>query len=207
MKVKICGVCRAEDAKAITELGADYMGVILAHKSPRQQSVADAMSIYGAAGTITRVGVFADQEINEIADAVVALDLDFVQLHGTENSQFINELECAVDVGIWKSVSLKQAGDLERAIDEYGDHVDGLLLDSASGGSGQLFDWKLAARAREVLPHKVELIVAGGLTPENVRDVVASIRPDVVDVASGVERKACEKSRERMEAFLKNAKQ
>jgi phosphoribosylanthranilate isomerase len=206
LKTKICGVCRADDASRIHVAGADYIGVILAKKGARQQSVEAAKQVFAAAGDLLRVGVFADQSVDDVCDAVIVLDLDVVQLHGSEDTQLINEIESSVDVAIWKSVSLQHAGDLERAIDEYADHVDGLLLDAKSGGSGHTFDWSLAANARAWLPQNVELIVAGGLTPENVKEVVAYLKPDIVDVASGVERNVCEKEADLIQAFIRNAK-
>lgn len=206
MKVKICGVCRAVDASSIHAAGADYIGVILARRGPRQQTIESAMTIFDAANDLLRVGVFANQKIGEVAMAADALQLDVVQLHGAEDSAFINELECVTAAALWKSICLKSSGDLARAVDDFGDHVDGLLLDAASGGSGQRFDWNLATQAHEMLPRGVELIVAGGLKPENVGDVVALLKPDIVDVASGVEAAVCEKSQDRIQAFVRNAK-
>ena len=189
----------------VADARADFIGVILARKGPRQQSIESALPIYESAGELARVGVFADQPLAEITHIVEHLGLDIIQLHGSETSSFINELECETDAAIWKMISLKAAADLTRGIDDYADAVDGILLDSSTGGSGQRFDWELARDARVMLPSHVQLIVAGGLNPENVRDVVAYLKPDVVDVASGVEERVGEKSRELVHSFIRNA--
>ena len=206
MRVKICGVCRAEDAALIAENGADYIGVILAQRGPRQQTLESAARIYDAAGDVMRVGVFADQEIMDIAATAQQLGLSVIQLHGNESAEFINELECEADAAIWKTVHLRDRDDLERAIDSYADHVDGLLLDAATGGSGKRFEWSHAHRARVLLPEQVTLIVAGGLTPENVHDAIVALQPDVVDVASGVEVTTCQKSAEKIREFIMRAR-
>ena len=204
-QVKICGVCRLVDAQAVAAADADYIGVILAQRGPRQQSLAAAADIFSAAGDLNRVAVFADQDVMEVAAAAQKLELDVLQLHGVESAQFINELECESDAAIWKVVALRETDDLTRAIDTYADHVDGLLLDAAIGGSGKRFDWMLAENARALLPAQVRLIVAGGLTPANVAQAVAVLRPDVVDVASGVENAVGQKSAEKINAFVREA--
>lgn len=206
MKVKICGVCRPEDAAVAAAAGADYLGVILARKGPRQQSVESARRIYQAAPDLLHVGVFADQTLAEVTRVAQQLQLDVVQLHGAETPQFINELECAIDCAIWKSVSPNSMADVQHAIDELAAHVDALLLDGAQGGSGHRFEWRLARSARALLPAHVQLVVAGGLNPENVREAIATLRPDVVDVASGVEQETGVKAEDRVVAFVRSAR-
>jgi phosphoribosylanthranilate isomerase len=206
MRVKICGVCRAQDAAVIAAHAADYIGVILAQRGPRQQTLESAARIYGAAGELMRVGVFADQAIMDIAATAQQLHLDVIQLHGNESAEFINELECETDAIIWKTVHLRGSDDLSNAIDAFADHVDGLLLDAEVGGSGRRFEWSHAQRAREQLPEQVTLIVAGGLTPENVQDAIVALQPDVVDVASGVEITTCQKSAEKVRDFITRAR-
>ncbi|HEX6559030.1 MAG TPA: phosphoribosylanthranilate isomerase [Longimicrobiales bacterium] len=206
MKIKICGVCRPEDAAAAQAAAVDYLGVILAHRGPRQQTVETARRIFDAAPDLWHVGVFADQTMKDVAALAELLRLDVIQLHGSENAQLVNELECETDCAIWKSVSLTSPDDLRNAIDLFADDVDALLLDSAAGGSGQRFDWSLADQARALLPAHVQLVIAGGLNAENVGEAVSLLSPDVVDVASGVEEELGVKSAQKIAAFVRSAR-
>ena len=205
MKIKICGICRPEDARYAAQSGADYLGVILARRGPRARSLEEAEVILAEAGEAQRVGVFADQTVQEIAEACERLKLDVIQLHGHESIAVVTELQRSTACLVWKAASLESTGDLERAVDTYADVVNGMLFDGRRPGSGALFDWDLVFDARALLPPNVQLIIAGGLTPENVGAAVAELQPDVVDVASGVEETVCEKSKERIERFIRNA--
>ena len=206
MKVKICGLCRAEDAATAQTLGADYVGVILAPGSRRSLSPDAARLVYESANNCLRVGVFQDPTMDEVTSLVDALQLNVIQLHGAETPEFAHEAAHKTGCEVWKALWLRAPGDLHHAVEKFGRVVDGLLLDSAHGGSGQQFEWSLAGQARSLIPENVDLIVAGGLDPDNVHDAVAQMRPDIVDVASGVERAVCEKSPEKIDAFIRNAK-
>lgn len=205
MKVKICGICTAEDARYAVQAGADYIGVILAQRGPRARSIAEAGTIFADLAGVRRVGVFADQTVTEVVAASAQLRLDVLQLHGRESAAFAAELRHHTSCLIWKAVSLETPADLEHARDAYGDVVHGLLLDGPRGGSGTAFDWDLARDARQMLSPGLQLIVAGGLNPDNVQRVVAALSPDIVDVASGVEENICRKSKERVDEFIRNA--
>jgi phosphoribosylanthranilate isomerase len=205
VKIKICGICRPEDAGYAARSGADYLGVILAKRGPRARSIDEAQAIFAEARDARRVGVFADQTVQEIGEACERLELDVVQLHGHESSAVVAEVQRSMSCLVWKAASLESTDDLARVVDTYADVVNGLLFDGPRAGSGTPFDWDLARNARALLPPTVEFIVAGGLTPDNVAVVVAELRPDVVDVASGVEHTVCEKSKELIERFIRNA--
>lgn len=205
MKVKICGICTAEDARYAAQAGADYIGVILAQRGPRARSIAEADAIFASLEGVQRVGVFADQPVADVVSASRQLGLDVLQLHGNESAEFAGELRHLTSCRIWKAVSLETHADLERVQDAYGDVVHGMLLDGPRGGSGTAFDWDLARNARHVLSPDLQLIVAGGLNPDNVQRVVAALWPDIVDVASGVEEDICRKSKERVDEFIRNA--
>jgi phosphoribosylanthranilate isomerase len=205
MKIKICGICRPEDARYAAQSGADYLGVILARRGPRARSLDEAAAILAEAGEAERVGVFADQPLEEIRAACERLKLDVVQLHGHESSAFVAEVQRNMSCLVWKAASLESPGDLERAVDAYADVANGMLFDGPRAGGGNAFDWDLASNARALLPPNVQLVIAGGLTPENVHAAVAELQPDVVDVASGVEETVCQKSKERIERFIRNA--
>lgn len=203
MKVKICGVCSPRDAALVAQARADYMGVILAARGPRQQNVEQARAIFDAAPAVRRVGVFANQSVADIADAARELDLAVVQLHGNESAAVVGDIRRRVAAEVWKVIAPRNIG---AAIEGYVDVVHGILLDSSNGGSGQTFDWKAARGTRELLPPHVKLVVAGGLTADNVRLAIEALNPDVVDVSSGVEQNIGEKSREEVFAFVRNAR-
>ena len=151
------------------------------------------------------MGVFADQPAADVAQIAKQLHLDVIQLHGVEPVAYVSGLAARASCAIWKSVFPHAADDLAQAIAEYGPHVQGVLLDSGAG-TGRRFDWSLASGVRALLPAQVVLVVAGGLRPENVSDAVAALRPDVVDVASGVECAVCEKDVMKVRAFVRNAR-
>lgn len=205
MKIKICGICRPEDAQYASRAGADYLGVILAKRGPRALALSRAEEVLAGTSPAGRVAVFADQPVDDVAQACERLKLDIVQLHGHESAAYVAEVQRNMSCLVWKAVALETPEDLEHAAERYGDVVNGLLIDGPRAGSGNAFDWNLAVHARSILPPNVQLIVAGGLTPENVKDAVAMMQPDVVDVASGVEENVCEKSRERIDGFIRNA--
>lgn len=210
MKVKICGLCRPEDARAVARAGADYAGVILAPGGRRQQTPENAHKIFQSAAHLKRVGVFADQSFDEVAVLASHLKLNVIQLHGSESATLVSEIADRTGCTVWKTVWLKTPNDLEDAIGIYGEVAHGLLFDTPHGaergGTGSQFEWKLAVDARGMIPAKVLMIVAGGLKPENVRAAVELLRPDIVDVASGVEIRMGEKSNDRIDSFVRNAK-
>lgn len=209
MRVKICGLCRPGDAALAVRAGADLVGVILAPGFQRTRTETEAAAILGSAGHALRVGVFVDAPAAAVATAE-RLRLDVLQLHGQETPEHAAALKAAGPWRVWKAVRVRGEADLVDALDRFARHVDGLLLDGwsarAEGGTGTCFDWHEVAVQRARLPEACELIVAGGLTPESVPDVVDVLRPDVVDVSSGVESAPGRKSASRMEAFVAAAR-
>jgi phosphoribosylanthranilate isomerase len=239
IEVKICGLCRAEDARIAAEAGASYIGVILAPGRGRSQTLAQAGVIFdaparsggsSAAGTATRradaaapgrVGVFVDPLLDVVVDAARELRLDAVQLHGDEPVELVRRVRSAVTSEVWKALRVRSAADVPRALHVYATDVDALLLDGwsphAHGGAGAQFDWSAVARSGVVggeggvrtgdaIADSPRLIVAGGLTPENVADAVALLRPSAVDVSSGVEAAPGRKSPEKIHAFIAAAR-
>ena len=199
---KVCGVCRPEDAAAAVAAGAAYVGVILAPGRRRTQSIANAATIYDAA-PVRRVGVFVDAGADEVARAARQLELDIVQLHGDESPTVVTQLQ---DRGfeVWKAVRVRTPQEILDAAQRYG-AAQALLLDGWSvqghGGVGASFDWETAASVRRQLSPGLRIVVAGGLTPENVARAVELLAPDVADVSSGVEEEPGVKSAARMQAF------
>lgn len=179
VRVKICGITRAQDALAAEAAGADAVGFVFAPSSKRRVSVAQAARIAAELGPfIARVGVFVDAPLSEVREAVAALRLDAVQLHGQEGAAYAAALR--PQVGVIRALSFRP--DLSPvALQDF--PADAWLLDGPRPGSGEAFDWS-RARALASLP---KLILAGGLTPHTVAAGVLALQPYAVDVSSGVE--------------------
>lgn len=181
VRVKICGITNLEDALIAIEAGADALGFVFHEKSPRDVSPQKAASIIARLPPFVQtVGLFVDadpERVNWIADFC---GVDLVQLHGNEDPDFCSEIRRRVI----KAFRVKDAASLS-ALGRY--HVSGYLLDAwspdAHGGTGTTFDWNLS---RELAGDR-QIILAGGLSPENVRDAIEIVRPYGVDVSSGVE--------------------
>ena len=197
VKVKVCGTTRLKDALLAVEFGADAIGFIFYKKSPRYVSAKNAKEICSKLPPfVNRVGVFVNEtaeKINRIADRC---GLDAVQLHGDESPAFCKKIK----VRVIKAVRVKDSGSL-KGLSRY--PVDGLLLDTYKqdrwGGTGKVFDWELAIRAKKYGP----VILAGGLSPRNVKAAIKKVKPYGVDVSSGVEQSPGKKDPKKVKAFLK----
>jgi phosphoribosylanthranilate isomerase len=176
MKVKICGITRAEDAELAIELGAHYLGFIFVTESPRY--VAHPPSTRG----VQRVGVFRNASRDEILRTVESARLDLVQIHGP-----------IVDAGV-PAIHAFKVGD---TLPDTTSHADYVLFDTG-GGTGRTFDWSLL----DDYPRTKPFFLAGGLTPDNVAEAIARTRPFAVDVASGVERAPGIKDAEKMKRLF-----
>ncbi len=198
-RVKVCGVTRAEDAVFAAMLGADAIGVVFAH-SVRQVSLERAADIVARVPPfVSRVGVFADQPLDVVRSAIERCQLDAVQLSGNEPPDFAATL--VVDARVIRVVHVHSASDL-RALESYPAHafvLDAPAAGAQMGGTGRRFAWELLDDVKLPLER---LIVAGGLRPDNVGELLARLRPYAVDVSSGVESAPGEKDRQRIAAFL-----
>jgi phosphoribosylanthranilate isomerase len=201
--VKICGITRQDDAAAAVAAGADALGFVAWPRSRRHIAPDQAGLIMAALPSgIRRVGVFVDPTVAEIA-AYLAAGIDVVQLHGGESAKFAREV--ALQAEVWKAICPKDIADVAA----FGDYPAArFLIDAggptAPGGTGQTADWDLARRADGILSAPV--LLAGGLTPENLAAAVAAVRPWGVDVSSGVEESPGIKSSARIRAFLSTAR-
>lgn len=208
VRVKICGLCRPEDARLAAGAGADYLGVVFA-PGPRCQAAESAGRIWGDLG-VTRVGVFADSDRAEVCRVAERLGLGVVQLHGQESPEFCRRVRAAGPWKIWKAIRVREGERLLDRVREFDGAVDGVLVEPFSerglGGTGAPLRPDVVMGARGGWPRGLDLIVAGGLRPENVAAVVRWTRPDVVDVSSGVEARIGEKDRDRVVAFLRSAR-
>lgn len=208
MEVKICGVCRPEDARAAAAAGADYLGVILSPGFSRSQDAGHAADIFAAAGNLRRVGVFVDAAPAHVVALVRALTLHAVQLHGAEPADQVEALRRETRVAVWKAVRPRTAAELAALAATYA-AADALLLDGwragAVGGTGARAPWDALAEARGAIAARTRIVLAGGLDPANVARAAAALRPDVVDVSSGVESAPGRKSPEAIAAFVEAA--
>jgi len=200
IKVKVCGITNAEDALAAIEAGADALGFIFYEKSPRYVVPAVAANIIaGLPPLVTPVGVFVNEGLATVRSIMETCRLAMVQLHGDENVSYCRELARPA----MKALRLKDRGSL-LALAEYQGRggVRGFVLDTFSelayGGTGQITDWGLAADVAKSTP----ILLAGGLTPENVTEAIRIVRPYGVDVSSGVESAPGKKDNAKMRAFV-----
>jgi len=182
--VKICGITRREDAEAAVEAGAAAIGFVFWPKSPRAIDPYRARAIAAALPPfVTAVGVFVDQPIEYVNGVASLARLGAVQLHGDERGDFI----AAMNRPVVKAVPLRDGADpADETIEQWPERVR-LLLDVhdpvRKGGTGRTVDWSAAAR----IARRRRIILAGGLTAENVRDAIARVQPFGIDVSSGVE--------------------
>ena len=199
VKVKVCGMTSLKDALVAVEGGADAVGFIFYKKSLRSVTMKTVREIVlELPPFVDTVGVFVDEtaeQINKIADYC---NLDIIQLHGDESPTFCKKIRRKVI----KAFRIKDMQSVKK-LSSF--QVSGFLLDTFSdnlhGGTGKVFDWNLALPAKKFGP----VIMAGGLTPNNVQQAVRQIRPYGVDVCSGVESEPGIKDHKKVRAFLKNA--
>lgn len=202
--IKFCGLTRAEDAMRAAELGASYVGVILAG-GPRLLTENRAAEVLAdVPRDVGRVGVFDDQPVGEIARIARRLALRAVQLHGATDPARMDEVRRAVDAEVWPVIRIAGSA-LPAAATDIAATSDVLFLDSlvegALGGSGVAFAWDELAMKIQALRSGKRVVLAGGLRPENVARAIAAISPDVVDVSSGVESAPGIKDHDRMRRF------
>jgi phosphoribosylanthranilate isomerase len=198
-RFKICGLTRLEDAELAVELGAWALGVILWEGSPRRCPLPEAEHI---ARTLRRraevCGVFVNATLDEVAGAADALGLTMVQLHGDEGPAFCGEVARRTGAKVVKAARVRSGADVQ-ALGRF--HTDFHLLDThrdgLRGGTGETFDWGLAAARRSSVP----LVLSGGLTPDNVAAAIAAVSPFAVDTASGTEAAPGIKDHEKLRAF------
>ena len=187
VRVKICGVTRAADALAAVNAGAAYVGVVFA-SGPRVIAVGDAGRIAAAVVGVPVFGVFGSQSVDEILAITREAGLAGAQLHGPYRRQDAARLR-AEGLLVWRVVRIAQPGDLDTLADSVRD-ADAVLVEprvpQAAGGSGISLDMAVAREARARLAGAT-MVLAGGLTPESVAAAVGLVRPEVVDVSSGVE--------------------
>ncbi len=201
IKVKICGITNREDALAACKYGADALGFVFYKKSPRFIEPEKAKEIIKAIPPfVTTVGVFVDEDANTINKIVKRIGLYTVQLHGNESSEFCGKIISKVI----KAVRVRGQDVSGFGLSSY--RVSAYLMDTyredMPGGTGETFDWEVAKEAKKF----GRIILAGGLTPHNVAEVVKTVKPYAVDVSSGVEQRPGKKDLKKVKEFIERAK-
>lgn len=191
-KIKLCGLTREIDIENVNKLNPDYIGFVFARKSKRYISPEKAESLRKHLDkSIVPVGVFVDEEIEVIADLLKRQIIDVVQLHGKESEEYISALRNSVKCKIIKAFPIESKEDIEVANDSSADYV---LLDSG-GGSGETFDWSLIKKINR------PFFLAGGLTPQNVKEAILDLQPFGVDASSSLETEGL-KDKQKMTDFV-----
>ncbi len=189
-QIKICGLREPEHIECAVDCGADYVGMVFAEGSPRQVQIAEARTLvatlFSTSKCVEPVALFSNQSIEFVDEVLENVDFRYVQLHGDEDRVYVEQLD---DLKVFKAVPF----DPEK-IDEWRnppENVAALLVDAPTlpgeltGGTGRVFNWQAFANLdRAGLP---PIMLAGGLTAENVGEAISVVRPFAVDVSSGVE--------------------
>jgi len=195
-RVKLCGVTSLDDALLCVEHGAWAIGLIFVARSPRRIRLSDAAPITDALRRRVEIaGVFENAALDHVVGTATELGLSIVQLHGDEGPSFCAEVGRRTGAKVMKAVRVRTAEQV-RFVRTF--HTDLHMLD---GSGGEPFDWSLARERRSDIP----LVVAGGLTPENVGEAIEATRPFAVDVARGVEARPGVKDPGKVEAFVRAA--
>ena len=194
---------RPADATIAAELGASYVGAIFA-PGPRQVSVETARELFDSANGISRVGVFGTNDIREIGRVAEALELDVVQLHADPTPDDVHAMRGGFGGEVWAALRVSGSA-LPDSAEELIDAADGVVLDARNpgklGGTGETLPWHdLAAEVGRTRTGGL-IILAGGLTAQNVGTAMRDLAPDVVDVSSGVEQSPGIKDHDLMRDF------
>ncbi len=200
--VKICGITRLEDAIAAIECGADALGFNFSPRSRRQlDRHRDYDWLDSVPDVVTRVAVLTNPTWQELAETAQLPFIDAIQLHGEETPAFCRQV-AENSICFSKAVPVMNEGDALVVSNFF---TDTILLDTRHGnqfgGTGRPFDWSIASRAVRENPN-IKIVIAGGLTAENVADAVRTVRPFAVDVATGVEEALGRKDSGLMRSFL-----
>ncbi len=202
-RIKICGITNVEDAHAAADSGADALGFIFVPETPRYVEVEAVRRIIGDLPPfIAAVGVFADSSPEMIAEIARSCGLNAIQLHGSEAPEHCREVEALCRVPVIKAFRVKDRDSLSAM---RGYEVSAYLLDTyvkgKRGGTGEIFNWDLAEEAKTY----GRIIIAGGLTPQNVTRAIQQVRPYAVDVGSGVESSPGKKDHAKIKEFIEAA--
>ncbi len=202
IQVKICGITNQEDARACVEAGADALGFIFYHKSPRYVSPEQAARIISSVPKrVITVGVFVNAQAQTVKKIARQCHLDMVQLHGNESSEYIEQLK---NLRVIKSVRVQNEATL-AVLKDY--RTFAFLFDSFSkkalGGTGKTFDWKLIKHSGDI---RCLIFLSGGLNERNVGRAIGLVRPDWVDACSSLESSPGKKDHRKVKRFIEKVK-
>ena len=201
VRIKICGITSVDDGVAVVEAGAEALGLVFYAASPRAVSVSQARAIALAAGPFTVVtGLFVDADPSFILSVIKEVPLQLLQFHGNETADYCSIFQRPY----MKAIRMRPEVDLQQVIATYAG-ASGILLDAyrpgVPGGTGETFDWGRVPREASV-----PLILAGGLTPNNITNAINSTGVYGVDVSGGVESSPGKKDHSQITSFINNAR-
>ncbi len=202
VEIKICGITNMNDALIAAECGVDALGFIFYPKSQRYVDRAKAKKIIqGLSCEISKVGVFVNHEVREVKEIAQLCGLDLIQLHGDESPHYCAQFPAS---SLIKAVSFQT----EEEVGELRNYrVRAVLMDARDpgryGGTGKISDWRLAIMVKETRP----LILAGGLNKNNIRKAIETVRPQAVDISSGVEISPGEKDPRKIKEMVRIARE
>ena len=196
-RVKVCGITRLEDATMAVNLGVDAIGLVFYSASPRFVEIDAAAVIAAAAGPfVSVVGLFVNASVEQVKETISLVDLDILQFHGDEDEAYCNQFSRPYI----KAIRMHHDLNPNESILEY-PSARGFLFDSWSqdkyGGTGEIFDWNRLASLRGR-----PIILAGGLSPDNIDRAVSTLKPYALDVSGGVEAAPGIKSSKLVQLFV-----
>jgi len=196
-RVKVCGITRVEDAQAAVEAGADAIGLVFYEPSPRNVRIEQARKIAASVPAfVSVVALFVNADAQYVQDVLNSVRIDLLQFHGDEENDFCSQFQRP----FIKAQRVRETSDVVASCVRFPDAL-AILLDSykpgVPGGTGESFDWSLIPKSQTK-----PLILAGGLTPENVAPAIKQVQPFAVDVSGGVEQSKGIKDPAKIDAFL-----
>ncbi len=199
-RVKICGITRCEDAQLAVGAGADAIGLVFYEKSPRNVSIKTAAEISQIIPAfVSRVALFKDADKQTIESVLQAVEIDLIQFHGSETGAFCEQFNRPYIKALGMKGAEHDVDFLLTSVKQY-PFAKALLLDGhapgEAGGSGESFDWAAISKIDK------HIILAGGLTANNVKQAIALVQPFAVDVSSGVEHSPGIKDKDKITAFM-----
>jgi phosphoribosylanthranilate isomerase len=204
-RVKICGITNPEDAELAAELGAWAIGLIFHEPSPRSVDP-DVAEVIGAEmhRRLEVVGVFVNEPLDRVAELAERCSLSILQLHGDEGPAYCREAARRTGAKVMKAVRVHDRADMRRANSFRTDyHLLDTYVAGLRGGTGQAFPWEIV----DAHDRRTPVVLSGGMTPDNVADAVAAVRPFAVDSASGTEAEPGRKDPAKVKALFRAVEQ
>lgn len=209
VEIKICGIKDLSAMDAALKAGADMVGLVFFPPSPRSVSLGEGAALAARARGQARVVALTVDADDALLDGIAAqVKPDLLQLHGKETPARVSEVRKRTGIPVMKALPVAEAADLD-VVPTYAAVAEKILFDARPpkdatrpGGHGRAFDWTLLAH----VPRDKPIMLSGGLNPENVADAIRTVRPDAVDVSSGVEQSPGVKDAVKIAAFVNNAR-